>query len=72
MRMSEIQQHLQDLKTRLDVSLDRKHPADDGVIIQRIEELKGEFRELMSELRHRRMSEGSSMLSDEVGTACFC
>lgn len=62
--MSEVQQQLQELKSHLDgEQVDRE---EERKLVDKVESLKEEFRELLAELRRKRMSQGGTVLSDDV------
>ena len=67
--MAAVQQQLQELKTRLDMEAQEQYSVEEHALVNKVEELKEEFRDLLAELRRKKASEGASgaMLSDEVG-----
>ena len=63
-KMSEVQQQLQELKSHLDG--DQGNLEERQNLMDKVEALKEEFRELLGELRRKRMSHGGTVLSDDV------
>lgn len=64
--MAAVQQQLQALKARLDTDETERFSEEERALVDRVEQLKEEFRELLAELRRRRIAQGSSVLSDDV------
>ena len=64
--MAAVQQQLQDLKARLDTEDTERYSEEERALVDRVEQLKEEFRELLAELRRKRIAQGSSVLSDDV------
>ena len=64
-KMTEVQHQLQDLKSRLDTDSPEEYSHEERALMNRVEELKEEFKELLSELRRKKAGEGAIM-SDDV------
>ena len=62
--MHDVQMQLQELKTRLDTERAEVFTEDERALVERVETLKQEFRDLLIELRRRRAAD---ILSDDVG-----
>ena len=65
-KMAAVQQQLQDLKARLDTEDTERYSDEEQALVDRVEQLKEEFRELLTELRRKRIAQGSSVHSDVV------
>ena len=61
--MHDVQMQLQELKTRLDTERTEVFTEDERALVERVETLKQEFRDLLIELRRRRAAD---ILSDDV------
>ena len=70
-KMAEVQQQLQDLKCRLDTDNHQQFSEEEQALVDKVEQLKEEFRELLAELRRKRAAQGSSILSDDVGIVVY-
>ncbi len=68
--MAEVQQQLQNLKSRLDIENQAQFSDEEKALVDKVEQLKEEFRELLAELRRKRAAQGSSILSDDVSGGC--
>ena len=66
-KMTEVQHQLQDLKSRLDTDSPEEYSHEERALMNRVEELKEEFKELLAELRRKKAGEGAIM-SDDVCT----
>ena len=64
-KMRDVQQQLQELKSRLDIEAQEQYSMEERNLVSKVEQLKEEFRELLTELRRKKTSDGS-VLSDEV------
>ena len=62
-KMHDVQMQLQELKTRLDTERAEVFTEDERALVERVETLKQEFRDLLIELRRRRAAD---ILSDDV------
>ena len=69
--MAEVQQQLQDLKSKLDTESNEQYSDEERALVNKVERLKEEFRDLLQELRRKRASDGSCVLSDDVGTVFY-
>ena len=65
-KMTQVQVQLQDLKTKLDSGMGEQCSEEEQALVDKVETLKEEFRELLAEIRHKRASQGSGTLSDDV------
>ncbi|CAH1799165.1 unnamed protein product [Owenia fusiformis] len=63
-KIAEVQCQLQDLKARLDQEVASKYSEEEELLVNKVESLKGEFRELISELRRKKSGDGP-LMSDE-------
>ena len=71
--MGEVQVQLQELKARLDEEAEERFSEDEEILVNRVEELREEFRELLIEMRRKRSVAGSGLLSDDVSIKVrFC
>ena len=61
--MHDVQMQLQELKTRLDADSAEIFADDERALVEKVETLKQEFRDLLIELRRRRAAD---ILSDDV------
>ena len=69
--MSSVQLQLQDLKMRIDFESQQQYTEEEHALVNRVEQLKDEFRELLTELRRKRAAEGSCVISDDVSLLTY-
>lgn len=68
--MHDVQMQLQELKVKLDEEQGEVFAEDERQLVERVEALKQEFRDLLIELRRRKAAD---VLSDDVSTHhCAC
>ncbi|ESO98585.1 hypothetical protein LOTGIDRAFT_239021 [Lottia gigantea] len=68
LQMTLLQQEIHDIKTQLDASSSHRISHSEAHLMQRIEQLKEQFREIMVELRRKRSEENEAavVISDDV------
>ena len=64
--MADVQKQLQSLKSQLDTENQLEYSEEEERLTAKVEKLKGEFRELLAELRRQKAAQGSGVLSDDV------
>jgi len=61
-----VQHQLQELKSHLDAETQQQYNVEEWQLTNKVLQLKEEFRELLTELRRKKVADGSAVLSDDV------
>ena len=69
MKLADVQHQLQQLKERLDEEVEARYTHEEQMLMGRVEDLKEEFRELLTELRRKKAGDG--ILSEDVSAGTW-
>ena len=65
-KIQTVQHQLQELKSHLDTETQEQYSMEEWQLTNKVMQLKEEFRELLTELRRKKLGDGSAVLSDDV------